>query len=173
MSEAATYSAGEALRDGRRVEIRALQPDDRADLITAVGRTSAESFYRRFFGVRHEFTEREIASYLNIDFINHVALVAVMEEGARPTIIGGGRYVVVEPGTAEVAFAIVDEYQGQGIGAALLRHLAVIARSAGLRKLIAEVLADNAPMLKVFERSGLNYSAKHDPGVVHVALRLV
>ena len=66
MSETSTYSAGEVLRDGRRVEIRALQPDDQADLITAVGRTSAESFYRRFFGVRHEFTEQEIASYLGI-----------------------------------------------------------------------------------------------------------
>src|SRR5215213_3822211 len=138
MSEAATYSAGEALRDGRRVDIRALRPDDRADLIAAVDRTGAESFYRRFFGVRHEFTEREIASFLNIDFIGHVALVAVVEEGARPTVVGGGRYVVVEPGTAEVAFAVVDEYQGQGIGAALLRHLAAIACSAGLQKLIAE-----------------------------------
>ena len=173
MSEAATYSAGEALRDGRRAEIRALRPDDRADLITAVGRTSAESFYRRFFGVKHEFTEQQIASFLNIDFINHVALVAVVEEGARPTIVGGGRYVVVKPGTAEVAFAIVDEYQGQGIGAALLRHLAAIARSAGVRELIAEVLADNAPMLKVFERSGLGLSTKRDAGVVHVAMRLV
>ncbi len=123
--------------------------------------------------MRHEFTEREIASYLNIDFINHVALVAVIDEGERPTIVGGGRYVAVEPGTAEVAFTIVDEYQGQGIGAAPLRHLAAIARSAGLQKLIAEVLAVNAPMLKVFERSGFDYSTKRDSGVVHVALRLV
>jgi ribosomal protein S18 acetylase RimI-like enzyme len=72
-----------------------------------------------------------------------------------------------------VAFAIVDEYQGQGIGAALLRHLAAIARSAGLRELIAEVLSDNAPMLKVFERSGLGLSTQRDAGVVHVAMRLV
>jgi ribosomal protein S18 acetylase RimI-like enzyme len=173
MSEAATYSAGEALRDGRRVEIRALRPDDRADLITAVGRTSADSFYRRFFGVRHEFTEREIASYLNIDFIDHVALVAVLEEGGRSMIVGGGRYIVVEPGTAEVAFAVIDEYQRQGIGAALLRHLAAIARGARLRELVAEVLPDNAPMLKVFEKGGLGLSTKRGPGVVHVALRLV
>ena len=171
--EAATYSAVEALRDGRRAEIRALRPDDRADLIAAVGRSSGESFYRRFFGVRHEFTEREIAFFLNIDFVDHVALVAVVEEGGRSTIVGGGRYVVVEPGKAEVAFAVIDAYQRQGIGAALLRHLAAIARSAGLRKLIAEVLADNAPMLKVFERSGLDHSTKREPGVVHVALRLV
>jgi RimJ/RimL family protein N-acetyltransferase len=173
MSEAATYSAGEALRDGRSVEIRSLRPDDRAELVAAVGRTSAESFYRRFFGARHEFTEREIDFFLNIDFVDHVALVAVVEEGGRPTIVGGGRYVVVEPGTAEVAFAIVDEYQGRGIGAALLRHLAAIARRAGLRKLVAEVLSDNAPMLKVFERAGLGLSTRRGPGVVHVALRLV
>ena len=121
MAEAATYSAKDVMRNGRRVEIRALRPNDRADLITAVGRTSAESFYRRFFGVKHEFTEQQIASFLNIDFIDHVALVAVVEESARPTIVGGGRYVVMKPGTAEVAFAIVDEYQGQGIGSALHR----------------------------------------------------
>jgi hypothetical protein len=78
--EAATYSAVEALRGGRRAEIRALTPDDRADLIAAVGRTGAESFHRRFFGVRHEFTEREIAFFLNIDSIDHLALVAVVEE---------------------------------------------------------------------------------------------
>jgi RimJ/RimL family protein N-acetyltransferase len=173
MSEAATYSAGEALRDGRWVEIRALRPDDRADLVAAVGRTSAESFYRRFFGVRHEFTERETDYFLNIDFIDHVALVAVAEEGGRPTIVGGGRYVVVEPGTAEVAFAVVDEYQGQGIGAALLRHVAAIARRAGLRELIAEVLPDNAPMLRVFAKGGFGPGTRRAPGVVHVVLRLV
>jgi len=172
MSEAARYSSVEALRDGRRVEIRALRPDDRADLIAAVGRTGAESFYRRFFGARHDFTEREIASFLDIDFVGHVALVAVVEDG-RPTIVGGGRYIVVGPGTAEMAFAVIDEHQGQGIGAALLRHLAAIARGAGLRELVAEVLPHNTPMLRVFEKAGFGFSAERGPGVVHVALRLV
>ena len=91
MAEAATYSAQEVLRDGRTVDIRALRPDDRDALIAAIGRTSADSFYRRFFGVKHEFTEQQIASFLNIDFIDHVALVAVVEESALPTIVGGGR----------------------------------------------------------------------------------
>src|SRR5215204_5051150 len=57
MLEAAKYSAVETLRNGRQVEIRALRPDDRADLVAAVGRASAQSLYRRFFGVRHSFTE--------------------------------------------------------------------------------------------------------------------
>jgi GNAT superfamily N-acetyltransferase len=66
-------------------------------------------------------------------------LVAVVEEGGKPMIVGGGRYVVVQPGKAEVAFAVVDQFQGQGIGATLMRHLAAIAREAGLQELIAEV----------------------------------
>jgi len=76
--------------------------------------------------------------FSNIDFVNHVALVVVAEEGGAPHIVGGGRYIVVEPGRAEIAFALIDEYQGQGIGAALMRHLAAIARKAGLKELIAE-----------------------------------
>jgi RimJ/RimL family protein N-acetyltransferase len=173
MSEAAKYSAVEVLRDKRRVEIRALRPDDRAELLAAVGRTSDQSLYRRFFAMKGSFTEPEIAFFLNIDFINHVALVAVPEELERPRIIGGGRYIVVQPGRAEVAFVVVDQYQGQGIGSALLRHLATLARGAGISELIAEVLPDNTSMLKVFEKSGFRPSTRRESQVVHVTLRLV
>jgi len=75
-------------------------------------------------------------------------------------------------GKAEVAFAVVDQHQGQGIGAALLHHLAAIARSARLQELIAEVLPNNIPMLKVFEKGGFGLSTKREAGVVHVTLRL-
>ena len=111
--EAAKYSAVEELRNGRRVEIRALRPDDRADLLAAVSRTGAESLFRRFFAAKRGFSEKEIAFFLSVDFVNHVALAAVVEEGERPVIVGGGRYIVVQPGKAEVAFAVVDQYQGQ------------------------------------------------------------
>ena len=170
--EKAKYSAFELLRNGRRIEIRALRPGDRADLVAAVGRTSARSLYRRFFGLKRYFSEKEIDFFLNIDFANHVALVAVVREGGRPAIVGGGRYVVVRPGTAEVAFTVVDQYQGQGIGAALMRHLTALARDAGLKELIAEVLPDNISMLKVFEKSGLDLDKRQEDGVVHVSLKL-
>jgi ribosomal protein S18 acetylase RimI-like enzyme len=172
MLEASKYSALEMLRNGPQAEIRALRPDDRADLVAAVGRTSSQSLYRRFFAVKNDFTKAEIKFFLNIDFVNHVALVVVVEEDGQPMIVGGGRYIVVQPGKAEVAFAVVDQYQGQGIGAALLRHLAVIARSAKIQELIAEVLPDNTPMLKVFEKGGFGFAAKRESEVVHVTLRL-
>jgi GNAT superfamily N-acetyltransferase len=172
MVEAATYSAVETLRDGRRVAIRALRQEDRAELLAAVGRTSRESLYRRFFSVKRGFTEQETDFFLNIDFVDHVALVAVVEEASRPVIVGGARYIVLKPGKAEVAFTVIDPYQGQGIGAALMRHLAGIAQGAGLRELIADVLSANDAMLKVFAKSGFPLEAKQDSDVVHVALRL-
>ena len=172
MLDAARYAAVEFLRDGRRIEIRALRPDDRDNLLAAVARTSTESLYRRFFGVKRSFSENEIAFFLNIDFAEHVALVALAEQSGRQVIIGGGRYVVVRPGTAEVAFAVIDEFQRQGIGAALMRHLIAIARDAGLEELIAEVLPDNNAMLKVFEKSGLKLNMTRSAGVTHVALQI-
>ena len=172
MVEPSNYSAVEKLRNGERIVIRALRPQDRDDLMAAVDRTSGDSLYRRFFAVRRHFTETEESFYLNVDFVSHVALIASADENGQPIIIAGGRYVVGEPGQAEVAFTVVDKYQGQGVGAALLRHLAMIARQAGLRELVAYVLPDNRAMLKVFEKSGLKYTAKREAGSVYVKLGL-
>jgi RimJ/RimL family protein N-acetyltransferase len=113
------------------------------------------------------------ANGLRSKIVNHIALVAVLEDLGRPRIVGGGRYIVVQPGRAEVAFVVVDQYQGQGIGSALLRHLATLARGAGIEELIAEVLPDNTSMLKVFERSGFRPSTRRESQVVHVTLHLV
>jgi len=172
MSDVAGFSAIETLRDGRRVEIRALRHEDRAGLEDAVRRASAESLRRRFFSVRRHFSEQEMEFFSDIDFVNHVALVVVADEGGAAVIVGGGRYVVIGPGRAEVAFALIDDYQGQGIGAALMRDLAAIARNAGLKELIAEVLPENMAMLKVFKKGGLHPTIRPEAGIVHVTLRL-
>ncbi len=169
---AAGYSAVERLRDGREVEIRALRPADRAGLLEVVAQMSEEARYRRFFAPKRGFTEKEIEFYLNVDFVSHVALVAVLEEGGRSVIAGGARYIVSAPGRAEVAFGVGDPHQGLGIATRLMRHLVKIARAAGLTELHAEVLPDNAPMLAVFARSGLPMRQTRDGGVVHVALAL-
>jgi RimJ/RimL family protein N-acetyltransferase len=172
MPKAAKFSAIETLRDGRRIEIRALRHEDRNGLEEAVSRASAESLRRRFFSVRRHFSEQELEFFSSIDFVSHVALVVVADEGGGPVIVGGGRYIVLEPGRAEVAFALVDEYHGHGIGAALMRHLAAIARDAGLKELIAEVLPENSAMLKVFKKSGLHPTMRREADIVHVTLNL-
>lgn len=172
MLDAARYSALETLHDGGSVQVRAFTPRDKDAFMSAVARTSALSLYRRFFAIKRDFTAREKEFFLNVDFINHVALIAVVEEEGGSAIVGGARYVVVRPGRAEVAFVVIDAYQGQGIGTALMRHLIIVARAAGLRELIAEVLPENASMLKVFEACGLPMRTTHSPEAVHVVLRL-
>ena len=169
----ADYTAVEKLRDGRPIEIRALRPDDGAGMLAAVGRTSAQSLRRRFFAPKKGFSEREMAFFLNIDFENHVALVAEIDEDELAVIIGGGRYIVVRPGQAEIAFVVVDAYQAKGLGTILMRHLAALARDAGLKELIAEVLPENTAMLKVFRKFGFLPGPQRAHEVVHLTLKLV
>jgi GNAT superfamily N-acetyltransferase len=166
------YSVSERLRDGRDVEIRALLPGDKDDMLAAIGRTGMQSLQRRFFVAKRGFSEREIAFFMNIDFIKHVALVALADEDGRQVIVAGGRYIVTEPGEAEIAFVVIDDYQGQGLGTLLMRHLAVIARAAGLKELTADVLPENAAMRKVFGKFGFQARRGNDPQVVHLALTL-
>jgi len=172
MLNADNYSAVETLNSGRLLEIRAFKPHDREEFLSAVGRTSVLSLYRRFFTVKQEFSEKEKAFFLNVDFNKQVALIALTDEAGRKAIVGGGRYVIVNPETAELAFVVIDEYQGQGIGTVLLRHLAVIARARGVQTLVADVLSENLPMLKVFQKSGLPMATSLGSEVVHVTFQL-
>jgi GNAT superfamily N-acetyltransferase len=168
----ATYSAREQLRDGRFIHIRALKPDDEADMLTAIHQTHAESLRRRFFAAKRKFSEKEKAYFLHVDFINQVALVATIDSDPHQ-IVGGCRYIMTEPGKAEVAFVVIDAYQGQGIGTMLTRHLVGLARAVGLKELAAEVLAENTPMLQVLGQCGFKASHGDDQQVVHLRLPLI
>ena len=87
-------------------------------------------------------------------------------------IVGGARYVAESPRQAEIALMVVDEYQGQGIGGLLLRHLIAIARANDLQEFVALVLPNNAAMLKVFQKCGLPTTLTRESGVVRVVLQL-
>ena len=172
MSEAASYSAHEQLRDGSPVEIRALRPQDEADMLAALERTSAQSLQRRFFVMKRHFSDKERNFFMEVDFRNHVALVVLAGEADRTVIVGGGRYIVFEPRRAEMAFVVIDAWQGRGIGSILMRHLIKIGKEAGLEELTAEVLPENTAMLKVFSKSGFVPAPRRDPQIVHLALKL-
>jgi len=104
-------------------------------------------------------TEEELKSATELDFESAVALVVTTGEGEHETIIGAGRYAVIDEtgksGSAEVAFTVEEDYHRQGIARILLQHLASIAREKGLSRFVAEVLPENRGMLTVFSRSGL------------------
>jgi GNAT superfamily N-acetyltransferase len=141
-------------------------------MLAAIGQTSAQSLQRRFFVMKRHFSDKERAFFMDIDFKDHVAIVALADEADRKAIVGGGRYIVFEPGRAEMAFVVIDAWQGRGVGSILMRHLVKIARDAGLQELTAEVLPENAAMLKVFGRFGFRPGSRRDPQIVHLELKL-
>jgi GNAT superfamily N-acetyltransferase len=169
--ELSKYSAFETLHDGRKIEIRAIKPEDRDSVLKGISRTSDDSVYHRFFTLKRTFSESELNNFLNIDFVKEVGLVAVLEEADRP-IIAGGRYIVFTPGVGELLLVVEDAYQKQGVGSALMRHLIAIARKAGIKALHAQVLPSNESILKIFERTGLVTSTMRDKWSVEVTLGL-
>jgi acetyl coenzyme A synthetase (ADP forming)-like protein len=170
---ARNYCVDEILRDGGSVRVRAVRPDDRERLRDSIARLSAESLYLRYFTAKRSLTEKEIDAFTQLDFVERVGLAVTLREAATEQIIGVGEYIV-GPGPwdrprAEVAFTVVDEHQGRGIGTLLLEHLAVLARARGIREFDADVLGQNRPMMSVFLRSGLPVRRTNEAGVVHLS----
>jgi GNAT superfamily N-acetyltransferase len=171
------FAVPHALPNGTSILIRTVRSDDKERLRTAFSELEKTSIYTRFFGHRKELTEAELEQATNVDFDRVVALWATtIDSGGAEIIIGGGRYVcIAEPASrlgAEVAFAVEEDYHGQGIASCLLGHLVRIARSKGLSQFDADVLATNRPMLSVFARSGLAMRQQSDRDLIHVTLPL-
>ena len=164
------YSVSETLRDGSTILIRAIRTDDKLRLLEHFQGLSTKSVYYRFFGIKRSLTHDDLSRLTELDFVNHVGLAATI--GAElERFIGVGRYIRIEnPSRAEVAFAVLDEYQGHGIGTLLLKHLAVIARRNGISEFGADVLGTNHQMLEVFANSGFSFHNSYESGVVRVTL---
>ncbi len=169
-----TYSADGILTDGTSIHIRAIRSDDRARLLDHFGRLSPESSYFRFMGLKRSLTDADLDTFTELDYVRNFGLVATLQDQTDERIIGVGRYMAVGGDgakRAEVAFAIDDAHQGQGIGTLLLEHLARIARANGIDELEATVLTSNSRMLEVFAKSGFALRRSMEAGVVTVHFR--
>jgi RimJ/RimL family protein N-acetyltransferase len=174
--KASEYRVEDVLKNGTRVTLRAIRPDDRQRIQDAFGKLAPETVYLRFFAHRKALSEAELQRATDVDFEREVALVVTTGAGPGEHVIAAARYVRADdaglPNAAEVAFTVEEDYQGAGVGSRLLKHLAAIARERGITRFEAEVLGENRAMLAVFERSGLPMKQRREGGVVHVALAL-
>lgn len=170
------FATTEHLKDGTPVTVRAVRPDDKERIRNAFHELEPETIYTRFFRSKAELSQEELRHATEVDFDREVALVVTLRRDDQEIVIGGARYDVYvnANGTrsAEVAFTVEEDYQGQGIASTLLRHLIRIARSKGLTRLEAEVLPGNRSMLTVFSRSGLPMKMERFDDVMYVVLTL-
>lgn len=154
------------LADGRSAILRPVLPQDAEAVRAFFATLSPASRLRRFHGVINRLPDGALEAMTSIDYQRHLALVAEArtdDAAVGPTwLVADARYVVDDEGSAEFALAVADDWQGRGLGRALLERLARHARARGLRRLDGTVLADNGPMLALLARLGASLRA--DPG---------
>jgi RimJ/RimL family protein N-acetyltransferase len=174
MIDVREYEARETLKDGRTVIVRAIRPDDKTTILQGIGLFSDDSLYKRFHGAKSSLTDKELKFYTEIDYLHHVALLAVLKDNDQA--VGGGRFIAYDESLplagAELSFAVADKFQGLGVATIVLKHLIRIARETGIKKFEADVLGENTAMIRVFEKSGLPITKTPDGRNVHITMTL-
>lgn len=147
--------------DGVALSIRPISEDDKAALDAAFHHLSEESVYKRFLSPISRLTSNELSYLTELDHQAHEALVAVTDGGE---IVGVARYIRSEAdhASAEVAVTVLDEWQGRGVGSALLRLLGGRARANGIERFTGICLAENREMLQLFDELGPTKSRREE-----------
>jgi acetyltransferase len=163
------YTAPSTLRDGTEVIVRAIRPEDEPLLIDLHARHSARTIRMRFFSLVKTLSRDSLIRLCHLDYDREMALVAVHTKGDKPMILGVSRYYLHrETGEAEFALVVSDSHQRLGLGRHLLGRLIAIAKERGVKKLIGQVLRENAPMLALTTSLGFSAPVTVEEDVVKV-----
>jgi GNAT superfamily N-acetyltransferase len=151
-------------------EIRPIHPEDKEGLKRGLAMLSSESKRQRFFSSRKDFTEKELTFFTEVDQHNHIAFLALSKNTTDPLPSGSIRCVRDllhgRPDFAELAITIVDRFQGQGLGKALLDTLAEKALQEKINYLYGDFHCTNIKVQKLLE----GYCVRHQlpPGSFHL-----
>lgn len=158
-------AADALLVDGRIASIRPLADSDRPAVEALFAASSEQSLYSRFFTLGRR-AATEYVSHIFEPINSTSSLIAEMDG----EILGLANAEPCGPDEAEVAFMVADRAHGMGMGTLLLEHLAAHSRRSGTRWFIAEVLASNVSMLRVFQDAGFEVDRHMEPGVVRLRM---
>jgi RimJ/RimL family protein N-acetyltransferase len=163
------------LRDGRRVRLREIRPDDRDEVRQAFDRLSGESRYMRFMSYMKELSPQMLERTVKQPSERELGLVAEVAAPDGIDIVAGARYYVQADGeTCEFAVTVADEWRKAGLASRLMRELIRVARARGLKHMEGYVLAGNSAMLDLARRLGFTLRADpHDYAVTIVRLSLI
>ena len=156
------------LLNGEVLRIRPITPEDAGALVEFHEQLSDRTIYFRHFAARPHLSDPEVTRFTTVDHLTREAYVAVL----RDRIIGVGRWDVVTPELAEVAFVVRDDYQGQGLGTVLFELLAQSAYNLGIRQFVADMLPQNRGMVRLMEDYGNVTSRTNQNGVVEIVVDL-
>lgn len=153
------------LKDGSTVHVRPVRPDDLVQLQAFLEQLSDQSRLFRFFSPVKDVSWAARA-FVDVDYRSRHGLIAL--HGTPERVVGHGFYAASAEGRAEVALEVADEFQGRGLGTAILGYLAAAAAEVGIGVFEAEVMPENHRMLGVFRDSGFKLSSRAAAGVIQV-----
>lgn len=149
------------LRDGTKVRLRLVGPDDREELVLGFEHLSPESRYQRFFAPLAQLPASLVDRLLDTDDCNHIAIGAELPHsgGSARGLLGVARFIRLAdaPDCAELAVAVADEFQRRGLGTLLLRALLQIAGAVGVRRFRAHILPENHAVRELLRSLGLHH----------------
>jgi acyl-CoA hydrolase/GNAT superfamily N-acetyltransferase len=158
-------------KDGMKVFIRPIRPADESLQRDAFYNFSRETVYYRFFSYLKAMPHEQLKKFVNIDYEEEMALVAVVLDSGMEKIVGIGRYIVDRATNfAEFALVIRDDWQGRGIGKALLNSIIEVACKKGLEGFTAYILERNKRMLGLLDKTGYPYETKMKEGIYTVRI---
>ncbi|HKB01940.1 MAG TPA: GNAT family N-acetyltransferase [Gemmataceae bacterium] len=138
------------LPDDTDVLFRPVRPEDRERIREGYEQASRDTRYVRFFDRRPTLTDQELDGLVLVDQVMHVAWCAL--DATRPGLpgVGIGRFVCDpgNPALAELALAVLDEFQGLGVGTIILAVLYRRATELGVRELWGHVLHENEMVIR-------------------------
>jgi ribosomal protein S18 acetylase RimI-like enzyme len=135
-------------KHGPSVHVKPLRHGDVHTVMTVFERLGDQSRRARFNGPKLRLSASDLQQLAAVDGTRHV-LVAYVEDDPEPIAIAR---LVRDGRSAEIAFAVADQYQQRGIGSALAEELMADARAAGITEIIALVSSDNPAALAVLRR---------------------
>lgn len=160
------------LRDGRRVHLRPIRPADADLLVEGNERLSPASRYFRWFTSRPHLSSEMAGHLADVDFRSRFAIVATVAEDGVEHIVAVARFdLAPDEAVAEFALAVLDDYQGTGLGTLLWHRLVELARARGVRRLTAVVQADNQRMIDLLRKQGVSAGVV-ESGVVEFGISL-
>ncbi len=158
-------------RSGLEVLLRPVKISDEPLLKDFFYSLSDQSMYRRFMSVRKDMPHERLQEFVVIDYTREIVMLASISHGETEEIVGVGQYGIEESShTAEVAIAVEDAYHNQGIGTELLSYLTLLAKRHGLLGFTAEVLVENKPMLRLFEKMGFDLEKRIEDDVYELKM---
>jgi acetyltransferase len=164
-----------SLRDGRSVELRAMGPEDEAELLQAFERMPADARYMRFMRVVREVNLDRLRQVLADMPGKGFGIVATVPAADGMDIVGSTILVLgKDPATCEFAISVATSFAGTGLASTLLKALIQVAKARGIREMEGFVLAGNEAMLRLARKLGFEISRDPDDASVRLCkLRLL